>query len=295
MRREPLLAGLAAAALLAPGPPRAAAQFGQPLAVTILPARAGEAFLIRTPRGQNLLIGCGGPGDGPALLAELKRRRIRTLDALIVPYWGDAAIGGGEALLAGIRVDRLLHNPVYVASDRNRRFYHRAQGLDQRKLLLLASPSPGEETSLHYTPPAILTAVAPTGPMQAKYVGDAHCSLMLELRYDRSSLLYLGNSRARHQKSMWAGASSRPAGQVLLLSGGEAADSLDASLLKPLGTRHLVLLRGRGHPPVHASILSAARKAGIQVYRTDRQPSLEITLEPERLRIGGAQSGSRRR
>lgn len=78
----------------------------------------GDATLIRTRSGQDILIDTGKPGTGwQVLLPALDALGIRQLDALILTHGHLDHAGGAEELLTTGRVRRLLVADLEIASD----------------------------------------------------------------------------------------------------------------------------------------------------------------------------------
>lgn len=235
-----------------------------------------------------MLMGAGGVGEGKQVVKLLKQRGIKKLDSLVINTWQDRQVGGAMEVLKGLPVGQLFHNPLYVASKNNRTLFNYAKQKEQAGQFRVASPVPGESIILFYTPPCQLAAVSPTGPMLVDYRSDPNCSMILELSYDKISVLNLGETSQKHQRKMWHTSRARPDGEVLIVGRDGADQAILPTLLKPLKTRVAVIpvARKSGRKPA-ASTLAAFRKAGVKVYRTDTQGTLTLTTDGRTISVKG--------
>jgi competence protein ComEC len=116
--------------------------------------------------------------------------------------------------------------------------------------------------------------------MRHRFAKDPDCSLVIEMSYNKISLLTLGENTRRHQQMFWDEVFPRPWGQVISLgrNGGEGA--ILPSILKPLKTKVAIIPipRSSGARPA-ASTLQALKQAGVKVYRTDRDGAITVTTD----------------
>jgi len=61
----------------------------------------GDAELIKTPDGKNVLIDAGPSSAGPSLVSFLRSHNATTLDAFVLAHPDADHIGGGDEELAG--------------------------------------------------------------------------------------------------------------------------------------------------------------------------------------------------
>jgi competence protein ComEC len=245
----------------------------------------GEATLLEFPDGRSALVGGAAAGEAPELLRRLKKLGHQRVDMVLANSWSPEHVGGMPAVLSALRPKGFVYNPVSGPAKVAEPALSTARGLMQAGRLDMRSSTPGESMILLYNPMCEIRFVAPTGPMQARYAGDPNCSQMVELSYERVSLLDLGDSQVRHQRDMWKGVFPRPTGRIIHVGAG-ADTSLDAALLKPLGTRIAVLSvprKATRRPP--AALLAALQKAKVRVYRTDRQGTISISSDGEQTQV----------
>jgi competence protein ComEC len=247
-----------------------------PLRVSFLSLEHGDATLIQAPGGLNGLLGVGAAGDAGAVAAHLRRRGISRLDVVVAATWSERSLGGLPALLAAGKVGRVVRNQLYVPTATGERVLAEVDKRGVRSF----SPPPGGTETLFRSPPCQMRAVAPTGPMLARFAKDPRCSAMYEFQYDRISVLCLGDASREHQQAMWEQVDPRPWGHVLQIGRNGAAGALLPSMLKELKTRYVVLPipRKSGAAPAPET-LTALRRAGVKVYRTDRNGTVTVTTD----------------
>jgi beta-lactamase superfamily II metal-dependent hydrolase len=257
-----------------------------PLRITFLALDRGEATLVQAPGGVTGLIGAGAAGEGEKVLQFLRSRKVSRLDVLAASTWSPEHMGGMPRLIKSLPVKRFIHNSIYAPVKGVEPLLELIRTPPEQSRIPAGSMTPGEAVTLHYTPPCIMRAVAPTGPMLTRFAGDRDCSLMLEFRYDRVTYLDLGQTTRRHQQAMWSGVDLKPYGHVLRIGRNGGAGSLTDSLLKPLKTRIAVIpvARKSGKKPAPAT-LAALRKAGVKVYRTDQHGTITVSTDGDKINV----------
>jgi len=91
--------------------------FDRELKITIFDVGQGDAIFIQTPDKKNILMDTGTNGYySPAqrvLLSYFRHYGIKKLDLLILSHPDSDHIGGAEDILAGIKVEKIIHNGLY--------------------------------------------------------------------------------------------------------------------------------------------------------------------------------------
>lgn len=226
------------------------------------------------------LLGAGAPGEGPSVVRFLRSRGVRSLDILIVQTWSEEHCGGMLDILRAYRPKRVMINPCYTRTRSGEAFLKQANLLASRNRLDVASATPNERFVLFYAPFSQVTVVGPTGAMIQPFEGDPASSIVLEIGFGDISFLSLGQTKRRHQKTIWSQTRERPWGHILEIGRGGDAESVSEALLKPLRTRYAVIPipKKGGRVPAPAT-LTALRRAGVKVYRTDRQGTITVVTD----------------
>lgn len=79
--------------------------------------KSGESTIIRLPEGGTVLVDCGVPEAGPAIVRRLQSLGVKKLDALLLSHFHLDHIGGAPAVLDAFDVDRVYSYPVDWFSD----------------------------------------------------------------------------------------------------------------------------------------------------------------------------------
>lgn len=228
------------------------------------------------------LVGVGAEGDTDAVIQTLRRSGVRKLDVVVAATWSEGCLGGLPGLLKRLPVGRVVRNQLYVRTPVGERAFNAMARHGVKDF----APPPGDAETLFYTPPCQMRSVAPTGPMLKQFERDPLCSAIYEFQYGHQSVLCLGETSRIHQQVMWREGSPRPWGQVLQIGRNGAADALFPGMLKDLRTRYAVLTIPRGAQAKPASAtLEALRRAGVKVYRTDRDGSITVTCDSESIKV----------
>jgi competence protein ComEC len=274
LRRLPWPAvGLAAAslvglgwALLRPGPPP---PWPAAPALTALDVGQGDAILLRSPDGAAALFDAGPPGEPAPAARALARLGVRRLDALVLTHDSLDHVGGGEAVLGGVEVAALVHEPPpedgFAAAHRRLTDAARERGVPVREAragariavgawrVRVLSPARGRPAGADPNP-ASLVALASAGGLDVLLTADAESDALARLALPRVDVLKVSHH-------------------------GSEDPGLPAVLdrLRPAAA---VVSAGEGNPFRHPrpETLAALAEAGVATWRTDRAG--EVTLTP---------------
>jgi beta-lactamase superfamily II metal-dependent hydrolase len=256
-----------------------------PLRVTFFPLQRGEATLVQAPGGKNILVGGGAPGEGRTVVRMLAARGIRKLDIAVVQTWKDRHLGGLPAVMGKFGPPLILTNSRYAGTEHGIEISSYADYTTRTNKAYMRSPGVGESTSLFYNPVCRMTAVSPLGTMLAEKGEDPDCSMVLEFTREKTAFLSLGDTTQKLQKQIWAGTEDKPWGQILQIGRNGAADALLPQLLKPLKTRIAVIPVATKRPAPAPSLLATLKKAGVTVYRTDRNGAITVTTDGQSYQV----------
>jgi len=216
----------------------------------------------------------------------LKSRGIRQIDTLMLAASSDRQMGGMLDLLQQFRPKTFMRTPLYARTSLGDRIIRLADSLEQAHRVNMVLPTPGESTAVFFRPPCEFIAVAPTGPMLARFKGDRDCSLVMEVSYDKVSFLTLGTTTSRHQQVFWQQVRQKPWGHILQIGRDGAADALAESLLRTLKTRVAVIsIPKRAHGRPSPTLLAALRRNSVRLCRTDRQGNITVTTDGENIDV----------
>ena len=252
LARRPFLAGLAA--LVALGL-RLRPTAG--LLVSFLAVGQGSAVLVEWPDGRRWLVD-GGPSPD-AVLRHLRRRGVRSLDAVVATHPHPDHIGGLQAVVDALHPGALwLPRPPEPGEEA----YAALVGAAQAAGATVRSPGDPAVPALH-----------PVSGWRAKGRSANEESLVLLLAYGRHSVLLTGDIEEQAEASL--SPSLGPVDVLGVPHHGSRSSSSEA-FVQALRPRVAVISCGRdnsfGHP--HASVVARYRDS--LLLRTDQHGTVEL-------------------
>lgn len=131
------------------------------LSVELLDVGQGDSIVIRTPRGQHIVVDAGTRQAGQyRVVPFLRYRGATTIDALVLTHTDEDHIGGAAALVRTCRIRRLLTNGVAGATLSARRVARLAADRQIPHTVLAAGMTIGDDPGVTITvlhPPRGLT------------------------------------------------------------------------------------------------------------------------------------------
>ncbi len=252
------------------------------LHVTFLDVGQGEAVLIRTPSGRQVLVD-GGPSPS-RLLSQLGRRLPfwdHRLDLLVLSHPDDDVLAGMVPVLERYRVDGVIAPPVDCFSPLCVRWHEllaesgatqwRGEAglqvtLDQGLLLTVLSPSPSA--------------------LDTDSVDFNDRSLVLRLDYGQVCLLLTGDAGAAVEAELVAAGTWLECTVLKVAHHGDAASTTEA-FLEAVGPRAAVIAVGADNPFRYPQRELLDRLDGLAVYRTDEDGSIELVSDGSTYRLEG--------
>ena len=265
-RHPPVLAGLMAVALVAPaglGP-------SGRLTATFLAVGQGDGALVELPDGRRWLVDGGPPSD--QVLAWLRRRRIRRLDAVALSHPHPDHMGGLQPVLEHIEVGALwVPRPPEPGEAAYLALWRTAfrRGVPIR----MPPDRPGRDIDL-------LHPIGGFSGTTRRRVNDE--SLVLRFTHGARSVLFTGDVEA--QAEAWLAPDLDPVDVVKVPHHGSRSSSSSA-LVAALHPSVAVFSCGSesrfGHP--HPEALAAWR--GAVWLRTDRDGTVQVSTDGRDLRV----------
>lgn len=258
------------------------------LRATFFALDRGDSTLIQAPGGITALIGAGAPGEAPRLLQLLRERGVRHIDEFVAPSWADEQIGGAVEVVHKLRPRHVTLDDCYVSTPVGRALKGELDNLMQTRKLEYQGATPNDTQAIFYSPPCQIHIVGPSGPMLVKFAGDLNNALVIEMAFGNTSILSLGRSTRKHQKDIWEQTANRPWGHVLAIGHAGAENAWTPAWLKPLRTQYAIIpvpRKGTARPA--PTTLTALEKAGVRVFRTDRQGTITVTTDSKSINVKG--------
>lgn len=242
----------------------------------------GDATLIQTPDGKNILIDGGDPGTG--IVQYLKSLKVQRIDYMIATHPDSDHIGGLVDVLTEIPVSKVITNgevnstPVYesfLGAFKNAR-----DGMVEVKR--------GDTISAGSLNILVLNPVGNQG-------GDLNeSSLVLKFKYGNTTFLMMGDTGESTEASLKT--ASLPIKADILKVGHHGSDSSSTpaflNLVKPAVA---IYFAGAGNPfhlPAPQTI-AALNAVGAQVYGTDTNGTIVVTVDTKSYNIHASKNETR--
>lgn len=239
----------------------------------------GDSCLIIARTGDDqeitLLVDAGPTRAGDEVVDFLREAGVKKIDHLVFTHPHEDHIGGGKAVLDAFEVGK-----VYMP-----RTSHTTDAYEQ---LLLAIESKGLTVTEARAGKVILEEkefkVEFLGPMKS-YEDLNDCSAVMSLTFGEKVLLLMGDAEAQAEKDMLE-AGIIPDADVLKVGHHGASSSTTGEFLKASRPSVAVISVGPnpyGHPS--KTVLDRLERAGVKVYRTDLDGTVEVVIRGDRLDV----------
>ena len=256
------------------------------LRVTFLDVGTGDAIVVQTPEGHNLLIDGGGTYDGQfdigarIVAPVLRRYRIGQFDLMAITHMHPNHARGLASLYRLFGAEQLLTNgsPMYadyleemlaLAAERGTRL-HQAPSAPRhwrwgRLEMTILSPPP-QDSPLPWQPP-----------------GENDRSLVLRLQYGKTRILLTGD--IHHATEQWlAGHVDDLRADILHIPHHGSRTSTHPDFVERVQPAVGVITSGSGnsygHP--HPPTLATLAQHDVRVFRTDRHGAITVISDGER-------------
>ncbi|BFH70771.1 MAG: ComEC/Rec2 family competence protein [Paenibacillus dendritiformis] len=249
----------------------AVSQTGQPqqpagtLEVCYLDVGQGDSTLIKTPKGQHILIDGGDNHKGQDVVEYLKKIGVTELDAVIATHPDADHIGGLDTVIDAIPAKSVYAPKVSHTTNTYKDFLMSVKN----RGLKIKSAKAGLEIPLEGVTAKF---VAPA----AEYGKDLNAwSAVLHLSYGKTSFLFTGDAEARSESDMLEHPKKLKAD--VLKAGHHGSDtSTSQEFLDAVQPTWAVISAGADNKYGHPKKVTMNRltKAGVKIFRTDRQGTI---------------------
>lgn len=245
------------------------------LTVTVPDVGDADCCILRL--GEHaLMIDAGSADTGDTVCRYLKTHRIRRLDYLIATHAHEDHIGGMEAVLRTVPVERFLYapSPELFASDYGRRL--------QNTLTEYRVPQIAVTGEMDLT---LGTAAIHLFPPLDDTTDENNRSVICRAVYGNRAFLFAGDAGPQAETALTDNG-ERLKADFLKVSHHGSRDTAGEAFFRAVSPHYAVITCSgtvSGHP--HPQTLLTLKKLNIPVYRTDRHGTVTVTSDGTSLTV----------
>lgn len=249
---------------------------GQKLKVYFLDVGQGASQLLVTPSGKTMLIDAGNNDKEQVMLDYMKQYHISKLDVVIGTHPDADHIGGLDKVIDQIPVETIYMPKVQS----NTKTFESVLKSIKNKGLKVKTAKAGLSWDLDDE--VHVDMLAPT----RSYDDSNNMSAVVKVTYGQTSFLLTYDAESASEKDMIASGADLQA-DVLLVGHHGSNSSTTLSFLKKVNPKYAVIQVGKGNTYGHpkSAILSRLQKQGVEVFRNDRQGTVEVDSDGSSIQI----------
>ncbi|MEN6326514.1 MAG: ComEC/Rec2 family competence protein [Syntrophomonas sp.] len=249
---------------------------GGQLKVHFIDVGQGDAILVQSPEGENMLIDAGDNDYGSQVVNYLHSQGVKSLDIVVGTHPHADHIGGMDTVINSFPIKN-----IYLP-----RITHSSRSFED---VLMAVKSKGLKIKTARAGIIIpLKGVQSTfmAPVGEKNEDLNNYSAVIKLNYGLKSFLLTGDAEHESENEMMASGADLKA-TVLKIGHHGSSSSTGYNFLKAAAPEYAIIMVGKdnpyGHP--HQETISRLSAAGIKILRTDQNGTIVISTDGKNIDI----------
>ena len=249
---------------------------GNTLKVHFINVGQGDAILVQTPAGQNMLIDSGENDQGETVVNYLISQRVKDLDIVVGTHPHSDHIGGLDTVINHFTIKNIY---MPKATNTTESFRDVLTAV-KNKGLKISSAKAGVILPLTGANCRFIA------PVKDSYEELNNYSAVIKLEYGSQSFLFAGDAGTESEAQMLnSGADLKAA--VLKVGHHGSYSSTGGKFLSAVDPQYAVIMVGAdntyGHP--HAQTLTRLDKAGATIYRTDYNGTIVFITDGKEMQV----------
>lgn len=242
------------------------------LSVSFLDVGQGDAILIQSPFGQNILID-GGPDD--KVIAELSKELAwhdRTIDLMILTHPHDDHVNGLNFILDRFAVNKILYTGVSHTAPG---YIDWLEKIKAKKIPLLIVDRP---QSINLGENCRLEIIYPFTSFLGKATDNLNnTSIVAKLIYQDTVILLTGDIEEEAEKEIIQ-KNTNISAQVMKAAHHGSNTSNTEDFLKAVKPNSVVISAGKDNQFNHPSrrVIKRLERSGVEIYRTDNDGTIKF-------------------
>ncbi|SDY92958.1 MBL fold metallo-hydrolase [Tindallia californiensis] len=243
------------------------------LTVHFIDVGQGDATLIQTPSGKNLLMDAGDNGQGDHVVGYLKALGIDTVDVLIFTHPHADHIGGGPEVIQAFDIGSLYMPKV---SHTTQTFERLLLAIEDKGLRIKTAKA---EIDLELDPVLETMMIGPRGE---NYDNLNDYSTSIRIVHGANGLVITGDAERQAELEMVNSGMELMANLLRVAHHGSNSSSIP-EFLQAVDPDYGVISAGHdnryGHP--HQEVIQRLQERNIEIYRTDLQGTIIAVSDGE--------------
>lgn len=249
---------------------------GNILKVHFIDVGQGDAILIQTPSGQNMLIDAGENDQGNKVVNYLAGQGVKDLAVVIGTHPHSDHIGGLDTVINHFPIGSLYMPKVTQTT----KTFQDVLDAAKSNGLTISRAKAGVVLPLEGVRCQILA------PLNDTYEDLNNYSAVIKLEYGSQSFLFCGDAGTESETQMLSSGALLKC-TVLKVGHHGSSSSTSSKFLKAASPQWAVIMVGAGnsygHP--HTETLSKLSRAGVTVYRTDLNGTIVFSTDGQNMQI----------